>query len=166
MFRVCDVLPRASRRASFRHEAAGVKQPEAKFRATGPQRGSQGNGEGIGVLIVLHATLEKLVEGLACFGKPQPMPEAELPAWAVNVEKQLDTKVNLEGETVAQDDVFFGDDSPTIAGFYMTKPFQRVFGCRIYYSRWAKDHAGAGVLVGPEVALGGGKIFIVAFHAC
>ncbi len=41
-------------------------------------------------------------------------------------------------------------DSPTIAGFYMTKPFQRVFGCRIYYSRWAADNAGAGVLIGPN----------------
>ena len=41
-------------------------------------------------------------------------------------------------------------DSPTIAGFYMTKPFQRVFGCRIYYSRWAADNAGAGVLIAPE----------------
>ena len=41
-------------------------------------------------------------------------------------------------------------DSPTIAGFYMLKPFQRVFGCRIYYSRWAADNAGAGVLIGPN----------------
>ncbi len=41
-------------------------------------------------------------------------------------------------------------DSPTIAGFYVTKPFQRVFGCRTYYSRWAADNAGAGVLITPE----------------
>ena len=39
--------------------------------------------------------------------------------------------------------------SPTIAGFYMTKPFQRVFMSRIYYSRWAEDNAGAGVLIEP-----------------
>jgi hypothetical protein len=41
-------------------------------------------------------------------------------------------------------------DSPTIAGFYVTKPFQRFFANRIYYSRWAEDNAGAGVLIGPE----------------
>ena len=41
-------------------------------------------------------------------------------------------------------------DSPTIAGFYMTKPFQRVFGSRVFYSRWAQDNAGAGVLVEPS----------------
>jgi hypothetical protein len=41
-------------------------------------------------------------------------------------------------------------DSPTIAGFYVTKPFQRIFGCRTYYSRWAADDAGAGVLIGPD----------------
>jgi hypothetical protein len=41
-------------------------------------------------------------------------------------------------------------DSPTIAGFYITKPFQRVFGCRTYYSRWAADNAGAGVFITPE----------------
>ena len=32
----------------------------------------------------------------------------------------------------------------------MTKPFQRVFGCRIYYSRWADDNAGVGILIGPD----------------
>jgi hypothetical protein len=41
-------------------------------------------------------------------------------------------------------------DSPTIAGFYVTKPFQRIFGNRVYYSRWAEDNAGVGVLIGPE----------------
>ena len=41
-------------------------------------------------------------------------------------------------------------DSPTIAGFHVTKACQSIFGCRTYYSRWAADNAGAGVLIGPE----------------
>jgi hypothetical protein len=41
-------------------------------------------------------------------------------------------------------------DSPTLAGFYVTKPFNRVTACRIYYSRWAKHNAGAGIVIGPQ----------------
>ena len=41
-------------------------------------------------------------------------------------------------------------DSPTLAGFYVTNRCNRVTSCRIYYSRWAPNNAGAGVLVGPE----------------
>jgi len=41
-------------------------------------------------------------------------------------------------------------DSPTVAGFYVTKPRQSFVQCRVFYSRWAKDNAGAGFLVTPE----------------
>ncbi|MGO8791725.1 MAG: hypothetical protein ACLQVL_30655 [Terriglobia bacterium] len=41
-------------------------------------------------------------------------------------------------------------DSPTIAGFYITKPNQSMVQCRVYYSRWAKDNSGAGFLITPE----------------
>ncbi|MDR3678142.1 MAG: hypothetical protein P4N24_21855 [Acidobacteriota bacterium] len=41
-------------------------------------------------------------------------------------------------------------DSPTIAGFYITKPHQSMVQCRVYYSRWAKDNSGAGFLITPE----------------
>lgn len=41
-------------------------------------------------------------------------------------------------------------DSPTLAGFYVTKPYQSIMQCRVYYSRWAKDNAGAGFLITPE----------------
>jgi hypothetical protein len=41
-------------------------------------------------------------------------------------------------------------DSPTIAGFYITKPYQSMIQCRVYYSRWAKDNSGAGFLITPE----------------
>jgi hypothetical protein len=40
-------------------------------------------------------------------------------------------------------------DSPTRAGFHVLKPSQTFIACRTYYSRWAADNAGAGVLVGP-----------------
>ena len=38
-------------------------------------------------------------------------------------------------------------DSPTVAGFYINKPHQSVVQCRVYYSRWAKDDAGVGILI-------------------
>lgn len=41
-------------------------------------------------------------------------------------------------------------DSPTVAGFYITKPHQSMTQCRVYYSRWAKDNSGAGFLITPE----------------
>ncbi len=41
-------------------------------------------------------------------------------------------------------------DSPTVAGFYVTQAHQSMFQCRVYYSRWAKDNAGAGFLITPE----------------
>jgi hypothetical protein len=41
-------------------------------------------------------------------------------------------------------------DSPSIAGFYITKPYQSMIQCRVYYSRWAKDNSGAGFLITPE----------------
>lgn len=41
-------------------------------------------------------------------------------------------------------------DSPTIAGFYVCKPSQSFMQCRIFYSRWAKDHSGTGFLIAPE----------------
>jgi hypothetical protein len=41
-------------------------------------------------------------------------------------------------------------DSPTRAGFYVLKPSQTFLACRTYYSRWAADNAGAGVLIGPN----------------
>ena len=40
------------------------------------------------------------------------------------------------------------------AGFYVTKPFQRFLANRVYYSRWAKDNAGAGIWIGPEASPG------------
>ncbi|MGO9323659.1 MAG: hypothetical protein ACLP07_03790 [Terracidiphilus sp.] len=41
-------------------------------------------------------------------------------------------------------------DSPTIAGFYINKPYQSLLQCRVYYSRWAKDNSGVGFLITPE----------------
>jgi hypothetical protein len=41
-------------------------------------------------------------------------------------------------------------DSPTTAGFYITKPYQTIVQCHVYYSRWAADNAGAGFLIAPE----------------
>lgn len=41
-------------------------------------------------------------------------------------------------------------DSPTIAGFYVSKPSQSFMQCRVFYSRWAKDNSGAGFLITPE----------------
>lgn len=38
-------------------------------------------------------------------------------------------------------------DSPSIAGFHITKPSQAVIACRVFYSRWADDNAGAGILI-------------------
>lgn len=38
-------------------------------------------------------------------------------------------------------------DSPSVAGFFMTKPHQSVMQCRVYYSRWADDNTGAGILI-------------------
>jgi hypothetical protein len=41
-------------------------------------------------------------------------------------------------------------DSPETAGFYVTRPNQSFVQCRIYFSRWAKDHTGAGFLITPQ----------------
>jgi len=41
-------------------------------------------------------------------------------------------------------------DSPDTAGFYVNKPNQSFVQCRVYYSRWAKDHTGTGFLITPE----------------
>jgi hypothetical protein len=41
-------------------------------------------------------------------------------------------------------------DSPTTAGFYVTKPYQSFIQNRVYHSRWAKDISGAGFLITPE----------------
>jgi hypothetical protein len=41
-------------------------------------------------------------------------------------------------------------DSPSVAGFHVTKPSQTVIGCRVYYSQWAADNSGAGFLITPE----------------
>ncbi|HUW93868.1 MAG TPA: hypothetical protein VMV74_11940 [Bacteroidales bacterium] len=41
-------------------------------------------------------------------------------------------------------------DSPTTAGFYVTKAHQSFIQNRIYHSRWAKDISGAGFLITPE----------------
>jgi hypothetical protein len=41
-------------------------------------------------------------------------------------------------------------DSPTTAGFYVSRPTQSFMQCRIFYSRWAKDHGGVGFLITPE----------------
>ncbi len=41
-------------------------------------------------------------------------------------------------------------DSPTIAGFYITKPHQSILQSHVYYSRWARDNSGAGFLITPE----------------
>jgi len=41
-------------------------------------------------------------------------------------------------------------DSPTTAGFYVSKRSQSFVQCRVYYSRWAKDNSGAGFLITPE----------------
>lgn len=38
-------------------------------------------------------------------------------------------------------------DSPTVAGFYITKPHQSIVQCRVFYSRWAEDNAGVGFLI-------------------
>ena len=45
-------------------------------------------------------------------------------------------------------------DSPTIAGFYVSKPCQRIIANRVYYSRWAADDAGAGILITPGATHG------------
>ncbi|MCL6102872.1 MAG: hypothetical protein M1292_10335 [Bacteroidetes bacterium] len=41
-------------------------------------------------------------------------------------------------------------DSPTLAGFYITRPHQSIAQCRVFFSRWAKDNSGAGFLITPE----------------
>jgi hypothetical protein len=41
-------------------------------------------------------------------------------------------------------------DSPCLAGFYVCKPFQRIFASRTFYSRFQTDRAGVGVLITPE----------------
>jgi hypothetical protein len=41
-------------------------------------------------------------------------------------------------------------DSPKLAGFYVCKPFQRIFASRTFYSRFQADRAGAGVFITPE----------------
>lgn len=41
-------------------------------------------------------------------------------------------------------------DSPTTAGFYVTKPHQSFLQNRVFYSRWAKDVSGVGFLITPE----------------
>lgn len=41
-------------------------------------------------------------------------------------------------------------DSPTTAGFYITKPRHSMVQCRVCYSRWAVDNAGTGFLITPE----------------
>ncbi|MGA8108026.1 MAG: hypothetical protein WB974_01245 [Acidobacteriaceae bacterium] len=41
-------------------------------------------------------------------------------------------------------------DSPTTAGFYVTKPSQSFMQCRVFYSRWAKNNSGAGFLITPQ----------------
>lgn len=38
-------------------------------------------------------------------------------------------------------------DSPSVAGFFMNKAHQSVMQCRVYYSRWAEDNTGAGILI-------------------
>ena len=41
-------------------------------------------------------------------------------------------------------------DSPKIAGFLVSKPFQRIVASRVFYSRFQTDRAGAGVFITPE----------------
>jgi hypothetical protein len=41
-------------------------------------------------------------------------------------------------------------DSPSIAGFYIARPQQSVMQCGIYYSRWADDNTGVGILIAKE----------------
>ena len=41
-------------------------------------------------------------------------------------------------------------DSPKLAGFYVCKPFQRIFASRTFYSRFQADRAGVGVFITPE----------------
>jgi hypothetical protein len=41
-------------------------------------------------------------------------------------------------------------DSPTTAGFYITRPHQSFLQNRIYYSRWAADISGVGFQITPE----------------
>jgi hypothetical protein len=41
-------------------------------------------------------------------------------------------------------------DSPTIAGFYVNGYHNSITQSRIYYSRWAKDNEGAGILITPD----------------
>ena len=41
-------------------------------------------------------------------------------------------------------------DSPSIAGFYVCKPFQRIVASRTFYSRFQADRAGAGVVITPD----------------
>jgi len=41
-------------------------------------------------------------------------------------------------------------DSPSVAGFYVSKPFQRIFASRTFYSRFQADRAGTGVFITPE----------------
>lgn len=58
-------------------------------------------------------------------------------------------------------------DSPTIAGFYITKPHQSIMQCRVYYSRWAKDNGGVGFLITSEGKYGnyiGNELFANKGH--
>lgn len=41
-------------------------------------------------------------------------------------------------------------DSPKLAGFLVSKPFQRLMANRVFYSRFQTDRAGAGVFITPE----------------
>jgi hypothetical protein len=41
-------------------------------------------------------------------------------------------------------------DSPSTAGFYITKPHQSFLQNRVFYSRWAQDNAGVGFKILPE----------------
>ena len=38
-------------------------------------------------------------------------------------------------------------DSPSIVGFHMKAPSQTIVACRVYYSQWGTDDAGAGILI-------------------
>lgn len=53
-------------------------------------------------------------------------------------------------------------DSPTVAGFCVTKPSQSFVQCRVFYSRWAKDGSGSGFLITPQ-GKGGNYIGNVLF---
>jgi hypothetical protein len=41
-------------------------------------------------------------------------------------------------------------DSPALAGFYIARPQQSIVQCRVLYSRFSEDNAGAAFLIAPE----------------